>query len=241
MKQMFETTQITVRSNKIASPIKIVQISDLHDALYGEAQIGLRDAIQAQSPDWIAVTGDLFNRKKPKACRNAFALIEAAVKIAPVYVVEGNHEVALGEIGEQYLSETERRGAAVLRDERTALLGLNVIGLRQRAERDTLRAMIDPERFNLVLCHRPELFSTYAGVGADLILCGHAHGGQVRIGQRAIYAPQQGMFPRYTSGLYEAEGTRMFVSRGLGDTVIWPRIRNPHELNVIELLPDSES
>ena len=174
MKQMFETTQITVRSNKIASPIKIVQISDLHDALYGEAQIGLRDAIQAQSPDWIAVTGDLFNRKKPKACRNAFDLIEAAVKIAPVYVVEGNHEVALGEIGEQYLSETERRGAAVLRDERTALLGLNVIGLRQRAERDTLRAMIDPERFNLVLCHRPELFSTYAGVGADLILCGHA-------------------------------------------------------------------
>ena len=80
----------------------------------------------------------------------------------------------------------------------------------------------------------------YAQTDADVILCGHAHGGQIRIGNTALYAPQQGMFPPYTSGLYERNGTKLYVSRGLGDTVIWPRIHNPHELNVFRFAPETE-
>lgn len=117
---------------------------------------------------------------------------------------------------------------------------MNLIGLKQRATAQTLQSLTDPERFNLVLCHRPELFLNYAQTDADVILCGHAHGGQIRIGNTALYAPQQGMFPPYTSGLYERNGTKLYVSRGLGDTVIWPRIHNPHELNVFRFAPETE-
>lgn len=240
MKKPFETTRHCVRSTKIRIPFCVVQVSDLHNALYGKNQSALLEAIAAEHPDWIAVTGDLFNRKNPGAYRNALVLIEGLERIAPVYVVEGNHEAALGKEGERLLQETVFRGATLLCDEKTTVFGVNLIGLKQRATVETLQSLTDPERFNLVLCHRPELFLNYAQTDADVILCGHAHGGQIRIGNTALYAPQQGMFPPYTSGLYERNGTKLYVSRGLGDTVIWPRIHNPHELNVFRFAPETE-
>ena len=221
MKKPFETTRHCVRSTKIRIPFCVVQVSDLHNALYGKNQSALLEAIAAEHPDWIAVTGDLFNRKNSGAYRNALVLIEGLERIAPVYV-----ETIIN-----YKNKT---------DEKTTVFGVNLIGLKQRATAQTLQSLTDPERFNLVLCHRPELFLNYAQTDADVILCGHAHGGQIRIGNTALYAPQQGMFPPYTSGLYERNGTKLYVSRGLGDTVIWPRIHNPHELNVFRFAPETE-
>lgn len=106
MKKPFETTRHCVRSTKIRIPFCVVQVSDLHNALYGKNQSALLEAIAAEHPDWIAVTGDLFNRKNPGAYRNALVLIEGLERIAPVYVVEGNHEAALGKEGERLLQET---------------------------------------------------------------------------------------------------------------------------------------
>ena len=236
----FEIARASVTSEKLHTPLTVVQVSDLHDARYGAKQCDLLDAIEAQRPDLIVCTGDLFNRRNGNAFQNAYTFIEEAVKLAPVYVVQGNHEAKLGAIGEKHLNAVKERGAVLLFNESRDVCGLHLIGLRQRASADELRALIDPNQFNLALCHRPELFESYVGTGADLILCGHAHGGQMRIGSVALYAPQQGWFPKYTAGLYEIDGTKMFVSRGLGDTVPVPRFRVPHELDVLRLLPADE-
>lgn len=237
MKRPFERTYLSVHSFKIKKPITIVQISDLHNRLYGNGQAQLLQAIREEHPDLIACTGDLFNRHDASEYENAFTLIRAIADEIPTYVVEGNHEAALGTIGEQFLLEISQMGAIVLRNAAQPFKDVRVIGLKQRPTKAELLPLIRPDCFHLVLSHRPELFELYVSCRADLVLSGHAHGGQIRIGNLALLAPQQGLFPKYTSGLYEKNGTRMFVSKGLGDTVWVPRIHNPHELNVIRLLP----
>ncbi len=237
MKNELTVTRISVPSEKLTRALTLVQVSDLHNARYGDRQERLIEAIRRERPDFVAVTGDLFNRKDVSAFQNAFDLIERLTALFPVYAVEGNHEARLNEWGERLLKGVAERGAILLRNDRTHAYGVNIIGLKQRADGETLHRMLDPDRFNLILCHRPELFPQYWDSGADLILCGHAHGGQVRIGGRGVLAPNQGLFPKYTAGLYTHGATRMFVSRGLGDTIRIPRIRNPHELCVIRLEP----
>ncbi len=237
MKQPFEITHLTVCSSKIIKPITIAQVSDLHNRRYGDGQTQLLQAIRAEKADMIACTGDLFNRHDPSEYQNTFAFIRAIAGEIPTYVVEGNHEAALGKTGEQFLLTLSQMGAIVLRNAAQPFCGIRVIGLEQRPTREALLEWIRPNSFNLVLSHRPELFDLYESCHADLVLSGHAHGGQIRIGKIALLAPQQGVFPKYTSGLYEKDGTRMFVSKGLGDTVWVPRINNPHELNIIRLLP----
>ena len=237
VKQPFKISNSEIRSGKLTRSYTIVQISDLHNHLYGEKQSWLVSAVLAPKPDFVVCTGDLFNRHKATAHQNAFTLIDELVPHVPVYVVEGNHEAALNETGERYLKAIADKGAILLRNAETDVEDLHIIGLKQRASREELTSRIRPKRFNLVLCHRPELFPDYAGSGADLILCGHAHGGQIRIGNVALFAPGQGIFPKYTSGLYKKQGTTMYVSRGLGDTELSLRIHNPHELCVFRLSP----
>lgn len=237
MKNSFKVTECTVASFKIPEQIRIIQISDLHDQFYGTNQSLLTDAVYSQDPDLVVCTGDLFDRRRPSRKENAFRLIECLCGRFPVFIAEGNHEVCLGETGSSYLDTLSSYGAKILLNESVTFHSINVIGLRQRPHTEDLSELIDNSRFNLVLSHRPELFPLYVACGADLVLCGHAHGGQVRIGKTALVAPQQGLFPKYTSGLYESGVTRMFVSKGLGDTVLIPRINNPHELNLILLDP----
>ncbi len=237
IKKPFETSHTDIRSEKLDHPYTVVQISDLHNNRYGEKQAVLVNAVLAQKPDFVVCTGDLFNRHDASEFQNAFDLIDALAPHLTVWVVEGNHEIALGEQGEFFLQKVTDKGAKILRNNTDDFGRLHIIGLKQRADREELQRHILFDRFNLVLCHRPELFPHYIGCGADLILCGHAHGGQIRIGNVALYAPQQGLFPKYTAGLYEQQGTKMYVSRGLGDTVLPPRIHNPYELCVFHLLP----
>lgn len=103
---------------------------------------------------------------------------------------------------------------------------------------DAVKLQAPPEHFTILLSHRPELFESYASKGFDLVLCGHAHGGQWRIPGvlNGLYAPQQGLFPPYAGGRYEKGGTTMIVSRGLAkETTPVPRIFNPPELVVITI------
>ena len=99
--------------------------------------------------------------------------------------------------------------------------------------------MLAPDRLNLVLAHRPERFPLYAGTGADVVLSGHAHGGQIRLFRRGLYAPQQGVFPKYTEGVYNSGDSILYVSRGLGNTIVTPRVFNTPELNVLDFDPVS--
>lgn len=107
---------------------------------------------------------------------------------------------------------------------------------RINAMMTNVMALKEEDLYTVVLSHRPEYFMTYTGYDADLVLTGHAHGGQVRLpGIGGLYTPGQGWFPEYTEGVFEKNGTKMIVCRGIGNTVEIPRIFNPPEINTIVL------
>ena len=230
----------TIRHAKVNEPFTVVQVSDLHDRQFGSEQEKLLSAIRDAQPDLILITGDLFNRHNKNACENAFAFVRGAVGIAPVYFAEGNHECSLGETGERYIETTRDMGMCVLRDEYADAGSVRIIGLRQYASPQQLSVLTDTSRLNLVLAHRPELYPIYADAGADVVLSGHAHGGQIRLFGIPIFSPGQGIFPRYTSGIYHIGHSLLYVSRGLGNTILFPRVFNTPELNVLIFKPITE-
>ena len=230
----------TIRQSKVRAPMTVVQVSDLHDCRFGTDQEKLLAAIRDARPDMILITGDLFNRHNKRAHKNAFAFVRGAVQIAPVWFAEGNHECSLGETGERYIETIRSMGVRVLRDEYADTGSVRIIGLRQYASPQQLSTMTDAARLNLVLAHRPELYPIYADAGADVVLSGHAHGGQIRLFGRGVYAPQQGIFPRFDAGQYEIGRSILHVSRGLGNTIPFPRVFNTPELNVLTFTPITE-
>ena len=234
----FVTRAETIRHEKVKEPFAIVQVSDLHDRKFGAEQGKLLSAIRKAEPDFIQITGDLFNRHNARVYKNAYAFVRGAVKIAPVYFAEGNHECALGKTGERYMNAIREMDVHVLRDEYADCDSVRLIGLRQYASPQTLDAMLSENKLNIVMAHRPELFPIYAGTGADVILSGHAHGGQIRLFGHGIFAPGQGFFPRYTSGIYRSGTSLLHLSRGLGNTILVPRVFDTPELNILKFIPN---
>ena len=103
---------------------------------------------------------------------------------------------------------------------------------------DKVSAMTENGNYTILLSHRPELFEHYVSRGFDLVLCGHAHGGQWRIPRilNGLYAPNQGLFPQYAGGQYDSDATTMIVSRGLArESTRLPRIFNRPELVLVEI------
>ena len=233
----FVVRRETVRHPMVRDTFIIVQVSDLHDRCFGKEQGKLLSAIEEARPDMIVITGDLFNRHNQNAFQNAFTFIKGAMRIAPVYFAEGNHECSLGETGERYIETIREMGVCVLRDEYADLNSVRLIGLTQYASPEQLKALLSPDRLNVVMAHRPELFPIYAGVGPDVVLSGHAHGGQIRLFGIPVYSPGQGFFPRFTSGIYHEGHTLLHVSRGLGNTIPFPRVFDMPELNILTFKP----
>ena len=224
----------------------IVQLSDLHNARFGKEQNKLLSRIRAASPDVIVVTGDLIDKRRA-GMKNALRCMERAVRIAPVWYVTGNHEAkskeypalrtALEALGVGILCDrctTLRRGDACI-----TLAGLSDVRFFTNDKTmfpenvySRLKALLPEDAaFTVLLAHRPELFSVYRAAGADLTLCGHAHGGQFRLPLvGGVVAPEQGLFPKYTKGIYEEAGKVMIVSRGLGNSSVPIRLNNPPEV-----------
>ena len=224
----------------------IVQLSDLHNARFGKEQNKLLSRIRAASPDVIVVTGDLIDKRRA-GMKNALRCMERAVRIAPVWYVTGNHEAkskeypalrtALEALGVGILCDrctTLRRG-----DAHITLAGLSDVRFFTNDKTmfpenvySRLKALLPEDAaFTVLLAHRPELFSVYRAAGADLTLCGHAHGGQFRLPLvGGVVAPEQGLFPKYTKGIYEEAGKAMIVSRGLGNSSVPIRLNNPPEV-----------
>ncbi|AIG26627.1 metallophosphoesterase [Brevibacillus laterosporus] len=250
-----QTTKININSEKIPESFDgftIVQVSDLHNAEFGNNQSTLLNAIKAVSPDFIAVTGDLIDSNHTDVAK-AMEFINGAIEIAPVYYVTGNHEAR----SDQYAKLKQQileAGVIMLEDEGTTikregasirLFGLNDPNFTATDDAYESVAMVDTKlkarlsknnEYTILLSHRPELFDIYAENSIDLVLSGHAHGGQVRlpfIG--GLVAPNQGFFPKYSEGVHEKEQTKMIVSRGLGNSIIPVRINNRPELVVITL------
>lgn len=240
-------TNITVTSENIPDEFngfKIVHISDLHNAEFGGGQKDLIGKIEAQDADIIVITGDMIDSRRTDVDK-AVELITGLGNKIPVYYVTGNHESRVTEYNELE-SKLIENGVTVLKNESVKIEKdgsfINIIGVDDpsfgMSANDIFHTVseLKTDGYDVLLSHRPELFETYCESGAELVLCGHAHGGQVRIPFiGGIVAPNQGLFPEYTAGSYKSGSTEMIVSRGLGNSIIPLRINNPPELVVITL------
>lgn len=236
----------TYESEKLGADLdgyRIVQISDLHNAEFGKENKKLLETIRSCSPDIIVITGDLVDSNHTNVER-AVAFVKEAVKIAPVYYVTGNHEYWLEPSeNEQMMQGILAAGACDLDDEAVCIekgdSSFMLAGLDdQHLSDETLKNLLQEQKneLSIVLAHEPQYLQNYANAGADLVLTGHAHGGQIRLPfVGGIVAPDQGFLPEYTSGKYNRADTEMIVSRGLGNSIIPVRLFNYPEVVCVEL------
>ena len=249
-----ETTKLTVTAKDLPEAFdkfSIAHISDLHNAEYGKNNEKLIDILEAESPNIIAITGDLIDSNHTNL-EVALSFAQQAVKIAPCYFVTGNHEAWIGSQYEELKTSLQNTGITVLQDEAIELnygdVCIQLIGLNDPdfSERDRLlsESILEAklsqvnisDGFTILLSHRPEYFNVYQNKNIDLVLSGHAHGGQFRLPLGGgVIAPSQGLFPKYDAGAYTENGTTMIVSRGVGNSIIPVRINNPPEIVIIEL------
>jgi predicted MPP superfamily phosphohydrolase len=257
---IYENNSIVITKSNFSSPkitsdfddFTIAQISDLHNKLFGDDQAKILNKLKSISPDIIVVTGDLIDRRKYNL-DIAMTFISGAVKIAPVYYVSGNHEAWSGDFPLIKKSLVEA-GVNVLDDISVELTkgktSIDIIGLSDpdfltsdyiegtntSKTIEQLKQWVMGKNFKILLSHRPELFDLYSENSMDLVFTGHAHGGQIRIPFiGGLIAPDQGIFPKYSSGSYSKDSTTMFVSRGLGNSIFPVRIFNRPEIVVVTL------
>jgi len=230
---------------------RIAQVSDLHNAKFGDGNQRLLEMLREAEPDMIAITGDLIDSRKTNIAV-ALAFAKEAVKIASCYYVSGNHEARVSEY-QDLKTGLEEAGVTVLDDAQVKIEvsgeSITVIGVNDPSfhadyltsdaevmDRKLSELSSEDAGFTILLSHRPELFDTYVAHDMDLVLTGHAHGGQFRLPLiGGLIAPDQGLFPKYDAGLYSEGNTNMIVSRGLGNSIIPFRFNNRPEVVLIEL------
>lgn len=244
------TTNIEYKNSKVPETFNgfsIVQVSDLHNKEFGKGQNRLIKKIKEASPDIIVITGDLIDRRRYNI-HTSMVFIKAAIKIAPIYYVPGNHEAWSGKY-DDIKKELMDAGVNVLDDEKLDLVKgpskIQIIGVKDPSfltstySQDTdysdlektVKDLSKDSSFQILLSHRPEIFDFYAKENIDLSFTGHAHGGQFRIPFiGGLVVPDQGFFPKYTSGLYKKGGSSMVVNRGLGNSIVPIRIFNRPEI-----------
>lgn len=251
-------TQVTVETQKLAPTgegFRIAQVSDLHNARFGQDNSKLLEMIKNVKPDMIAITGDMVDSTKTDV-DVAISFAKEAVKIAPCYYVTGNHEAVIARSEYERLENGLKvAGVTVLRDEVIELsyegsmiqiMGVNdpsffLYENRYGTTEEEMRSKIEElkkeqDDYTVLLSHRPELFEIYCNAQIDLVLSGHAHGGQFRIPfVGGVIAPNQGLFPEYDEGLFTNDETHMVVSRGVGNSIIPLRINNRPEVVVVEI------
>lgn len=230
---------------------RIVQISDLHNKDFGSRLI---EKIGELKPDIIVITGDIIDGYSTKLSVAA-EFAENACKISPVYYITGNHESRLPEEYEVLRAQMELFGVTVLDGKAVTLeknggeiclagvddpafFGTYLLGENEIQFKEALSSLKEQAggKVSILLSHRPEYFDMYAELGFDLVFSGHAHGGQIRLPfVGGIFAPGQGFFPDYTSGVYESGETSMIVSRGLGNSLFPFRVGNRPEIVVCDL------
>jgi predicted MPP superfamily phosphohydrolase len=250
-----EVSKFIVSSEKLPevfSGYRIAQISDLHNAQFGEKNSQLLELLESTEPDCIVLTGDLVDSRRTDV-EVAVSFAEQAVEIAPVYYVNGNHEARIEEY-EALKAGLEKAGVTVMENQvvplecsgqQIYLAGVNDPGFQTDFPFDepeqVLRwelEQVTPETdgYWILLSHRPEYFDLYEEFGADLVFSGHAHGGQIQLPViGGLAAPGQGFFPKYDDGLYTEGSTSMLVSRGLGNSLFPFRVNNRPEILVAEL------
>ncbi len=239
----------TVDTGKNAEFTKILLITDFHSSYYGAGGSELIKQIDKISPEVILLGGDICDDKVPH--ERTWELLENIGSRYPCYYVAGNHEYWSGEI-KDIKAKIGACGVDVLENEKRemdingkklVLYGLEdpeyfgTYGINDiwAAAFERLNADVDTNKLNILLSHRPDGVDYYKNSSFDISLCGHAHGGQVRIPYilNGLYAPNQGWLPKYAGGEYVFEHHKMIVSRGLCRNTL-PRVFNRPELVVVE-------
>lgn len=247
--------QYTITSEKIKKPMRIALVTDLHSCKYGAGQKTLIDAVDREKPDMILLGGDIFDDEIPDD--NTKIFLSAIAKKYPCYYVTGNHEYWSMRVHEM-LDWLRAHGIEDIGGKtiRTSVNGndISLSGLndpdeaRYTGEGDGMKAELgramnerDDTAFTMLLTHRPSFVNLYKDAGFDLVLAGHAHGGQWRIPGilNGVFAPDEGFFPKYAGGFYHFDnGGEMIVSRGLArESTRVPRIFNRPELVIVNLKP----
>ncbi len=230
---------------------KIVQISDFHNTKSKKLVNDLVEEIKNSKSNIIVLTGDLVDSYKTNI-NIVISFVEKINNMAPIYYVTGNHEARIENFAE--LRDKLEKNKVIILDGKLEIIKkgngeINLVGIDDpsfnfdtyRDDSTIIQDSLIPisynkNNFNILLSHRPELIETYAKNNFDLVLSGHAHGGQIRIPLiGGLIAPNQGLFPKYTSGIYEMNNTKMIVSRGIGNSILPFRINNRPELVVVEL------
>ena len=243
--------------------IRIALVTDLHSCDYGEDQRELVDAIEAEAPDLLLLGGDIFDDDIPDDATVSF--LRGVQGKYPCYYVTGNHEYWSGQNGfEKKMALLKEYGVVRLSGDMAVLsikgIQVNLCGVDDpyawadngypienkdssyQEQVARVAALAKDGRCTILLAHRPELLDVYSQYDFDLVLCGHAHGGQWRIPGllNGLYAPNQGLFPGLAGGQYEKNGTVMIVSRGLArESTGMPRFYNRPELVIIDLESNS--
>lgn len=245
--------QYTITSEKIKKPMRIALVTDLHSCKYGASQKTLIDAVDREKPDMILLGGDIFDDEIPDD--NTKIFLSAIAKKYPCYYVTGNHEYWSMRVNEMLdwlrAHGIEDIGGKTIQTNingnEICLSGLNDPDeARYTGEGDGMKAELgramnerDDTAFTMLLTHRPSFVDLYKDAGFDLVLAGHAHGGQWRIPGvlNGVFTPDEGFFPKYAGGFYHFDnGGEMIVSRGLArESTRVPRIFNRPELVIINL------
>lgn len=242
----------TVVSPKLTAEVRLAVVTDFHSSDNADDVVAM---VASCAPDAVLMVGDMFDDDTAnRPTERTLSLMRQLSALYPCYYVSGNHEAWTGEMDALY-QQTEEAGVTVLRmssgvltvrGQRIALCGIPdpyemVFSGAPDTEEQIRQAMenVDSADFTVLLAHRPELLAKYAQFPLDLVVSGHAHGGQVRIPRvlNGLYAPNQGWFPKLAGGAYTQDGTTLIVSRGLAVRTRLPRIFNRPEVVLVRCVP----
>lgn len=250
-----KTVTYSVKSPKINSEIKLCLVTDLHSCHYGKNQTKLLDKIEKYQPDAVLLGGDIFDDVLDDD--NAKVFVDALAQKYKTYYVSGNHEWWSKRMDNMFDYLTDK-GIVVLRGNTDMIkIGENIITVSGiddsqvnvydstcptwEEQLEQTGENTQEDIFNLLLAHRPENAEKYFEYEFDAVLSGHAHGGQFRIPfvLNGLYAPNQGLLPKLAGGMYDFDGRKLIVSRGLSrESTRIPRIFNRPELVFVNLIPN---
>lgn len=267
---LLQSRRLTVTHYEIneplPKPLRIVQLSDLHSAEFGEGNRDLVTLVAEQEPDLIAMTGDMFSRMD-EDCHVVTELITSLSTIAPVYYGLGNHETTWLNAPDEPLKDLFARAGATVLECEYVDVDINGVPLRiggfsgfygfthmsgetqgqKVLEQRFFNSFTKTDRYKVLLNHIPTQWLDWHHIDdwhQDLILCGHYHGGQVRIPllNQGLIAPYVGFWPKYTKGCFVGKTATCVLSAGLGNEYPFiPRFNNPPEIVVADLLPDGST
>ncbi len=257
MRKKLTVTEYKVKTDRISGRVRVVFLSDLHSTEYGCGQADLLSAVVALSPDIVLLGGDMIDNRYSTA--PAVTLISEINRRFRCFYVSGNHEFydRLWKRNSALLAEagiTPLDGDTVtvsLGEDRVHISGLHDYYMHTpdgdphapanaewRGRLAEMAAKKPRDGLRLLLSHRPEMTEDYSSAGYDMVFCGHAHGGQIRgipFFKNGVFAPGQGLSPKYTKGIYDIGESRMVVSSGLCVNFL-PRWFNPPEIVVVEFV-----